>query len=460
VRSRAGDLARAGVAPRTPWAPGAPALAAAARAVYGVIGGQSADAALADSLAAVSPSQGAAVRAIALGTLRWYLRLVPAIDALLARRVAAPVHALLATGAHQIEYSRHAPQATVHASVDAARLLAVPRATGLVNAVLRRFVTERGALLQRVDAELAGRTAHPGWLVERIGAAWPARAANILAANNEQPPMTLRVDITRTTAADYVRRLAAASIDAREIQWLQSAVTLTHPVSTDRLPGFAEGVASVQDSGAQIAAPLLDARPGMRVLDACAAPGGKTGHLLELLEAAAGAELTAVELEADRLTLIAQNLARLKRSARLCVGDAREPATFWDGRPFERILVDAPCSATGVIRRHPDIKLLRRPADIPAFAATQLEILRAAAQLLAPGGRLVYSTCSILPEENEQVVAALLSAEPRLGAAPTGGVDRAPGALPREIGVQLLPGAEAGTDGFYYACLEKTTAEA
>ena len=168
--------------------------------------------------------------------------------------------------------------------------------------------------------------------------------------------------------------------------------------------------------------------------------------------------MTAVELEADRLTLIAQNLARLGRSARLCVADARAPETFWDGRPFERILVDAPCSATGVIRRHPDIKLLRRPGDIPTFAAAQLEILRAAVGLLAPGGRLLYSTCSILPQENEQVVAALLAAEPQIALAAGDVVKSVPGALPRPIGVQLLPGTGAGTDGFYYACLEKTTA--
>ena len=439
--------------------------------MHAVLGGQAADAALATSLSAVGVADAAAVRAIALGTIRWYLRLAPAIDTLLTGRVEGPVRALLAAGAHQIEYSRHAPQLTVHSTVDAARILGAPRATGLVNAVLRRFLAERTALLGRVDAQLPARTAHPSWLVELIGAAWPERLIDILAANNEHPPLTLRVDLTKTTARDYVRRLDEASIESHEIQWMPSAVTLAHPISTDRLPGFAEGLVSVQDSGAQLAGPLLEVHPGMRILDVCAAPGGKTGHLLELVDAKADlgeaegqapgrpvADLTAVELEADRLALIAQNLARLGRCARLCVGDARAPETFWDGRPFERILVDAPCSATGVIRRHPDIKLLRRPGDIPAFAATQLEILRAAVGLLAPGGRLLYSTCSILPEENEQVVAALLAAEPQVAVASTDGAGVVPGVQPRPIGVQLLPGAEAGTDGFYYACLEKTTA--
>ena len=445
----AGDLAR------TPWARGAPALAAAAKVVDAVVTrGQSADAAL---IFAGPPSERAAVRAIALGTIRWYLRLLPAIEALLERPSAVPtvVRALLAAAAHQVEYSHHAPEATVHAAVDAARLLKVPRAAGLVNAVLRRFVTERAALFARLEASLPIRTAHPAWLAERIRAAWPT-GEGLLAANNEHPPMTLRVDLSRASAEAYVRRLHEASIESREIQWLPSAVTLNHPMGVSELPGFAQGVVSVQDAGAQLAAGLLDAHPGMRVLDACAAPGGKTAHLLEVL--GDGADVTALDVDVARIQLIGENLKRLGRTAHLALGDARDPATFWDGRPFERILVDAPCSSTGVIRRHPDIKLLRRPADIRAFAATQLAILRAAVGLLVPGGRMVYSTCSVLPEENEQVVAALLAAEPGMAVA-EGSQELAfvPGALKRAAGMQLLPGSEAATDGFYYACLEKTT---
>jgi len=269
--------------------------------------------------------------------------------------------------------------------------------------------------------------------------------------------MTVRVDASRVEVQAYVAQLAEAGIDAYPIQWSTSAVTLNHPIAVSRLPGFAEGRVSLQDAGAQLAAPLLDVRGGMRVLDACAAPGGKTGHLLELLSE--GADLTAVDIDAARVGLIEDNLRRLKRTARVVAGDVRDPGTFWDGRPFERILVDAPCSSTGVIRRHPDIKLLRRASDIPAFAAGQLALLRAAVTMLAPGGRLVYSTCSILPEENEEVVTRLLAAEPQMGvAAVPKGPALAPGAVDCAVGVQLLPGAEAGTDGFYYACLEKTTA--
>jgi len=442
---------------RTPWAPGAPSLAAAAKAVDEVISkGRSADAVLSAGEAA---TERAAVQAITLGTLRWYLRLRPAVDALLRRPtdVAGPIHALLVVAVHQVEYSRNAPQASVHAAVDAARMLGAQRATALVNAVLRRFVAERTALLARVDESLAQRTAHPAWLVERLLRAWPEHAAAILAANNVHPPMTLRVDTSRTDGPAYVSRLAEAAIDARQTQWIASGVTLAHPMSVGQLPGFAEGLVSVQDAGAQLAAPLLDVRPGMRVLDACAAPGGKTAHLLELM--GEGADLTALDVDAVRVSLIEENLTRLKRSARVVVGDAREPQGFWDGTPFERILVDAPCSSTGVIRRHPDIKLLRRESDIAAFTALQLQILRSAVGMLAVGGRLVYSTCSVLPEENEDVIARLLAAEPHMTCAPMpAGAGLAPQARARPAGAQLLPGSEAGTDGFYYACLEKTTA--
>ncbi len=442
---------------RTPWAPGAPALAGAARAVEAVLSrGESADAAL---LAAEGTPERAPIRAIALGTLRWYLRLAPAVAALIARpRSIEPlVHALLACAAHQIEYSRNAPEATVHAAVDAVRLLGKGQAAGLANAVLRRFVAERRALLERLEADPAVRTAHPQWLIERLRAAWPQEVAAILAADNEHPPMTLRVDLSRTTASAYRARLAEVSIESREVQWMPSAIILDHPRAVSELPGFHEGLVSVQDAGAQLASGLLQLAPGQRVLDACAAPGGKTG---EILEASAGAvRLTAVDVSAERVALVADNLRRLGREAELKVGDLTDPASFWDGQPFERILVDAPCSSTGVIRRHPDIKLLRRSSDIAPFARTQLAILRAAVRLLAPGGRLVYSTCSLLPQENEQVVAQLLEEEPQLGVAPMPrGSALAPGALERPLGSQLWPGAEAGTDGFYYACLEKTTA--
>jgi len=441
---------------RTPWAPGAAPLAAAARAVEAVAwGGQSAEAALAPC---AGSADRAIVQAITLGTLRWYLRLAPATELLLTRPAGVPqvIRTLLVAAAHQVEYSRNPPELTVHAAVDAARILGRERSTGLANAVLRRFVAEREPLLARVDEDPAARSAHPRWLLDELLAAWPGEAPRILAADNAHPPMTLRVDLSRSTVADCVQALRAAGIESHEIQWMPSGITLEHPVPISELPGFAGGLISVQDAGAQIAAPLMAARPGMRILDACAAPGGKSGHLLELL--GESVELTALDVDDERAGLVRETLARLRRQAHVAIGDATEPSSFWDGRPFDRILVDAPCSSTGVIRRHPDIRLLRRAADIPAFAASQLSLLRSAAGMLAPGGRLVYSTCSVLPQENERVVERLLGEEPGLSVVPADlAGPLAPGALGRTAGVQLLPGAEAGTDGFYYACLEKTT---
>jgi 16S rRNA (cytosine967-C5)-methyltransferase len=442
---------------RTPWAPGAPALADAARAIVSiVVEGRSSDAALAPF---ESSPQRAAIRAITLGSVRWYLRLAPAVEMLLTKPkgLVDPLHALLVASAHQVEYSRNAPQATVHAAVDAARMLKEERATGLVNAVLRRFVSEREALFARVDKQLGGRTAHPPWLVKRLSDAWPPQVcADILDANNAHPPMVLRLDLTRQDRQQYLAELAAAGVLAKAVDWAPTAVRLDEPVALSALPGFHEGRVSIQDAGAQLAAPLLAAQPGMRVLDACAAPGGKTGHLLE--HTAGLAELVAVDIDAQRVGRIEENLRRLNRSARLVVADIRQPASFWDGKPFDRILLDAPCSSTGVIRRHPDIKLLRRTDDIQVLAAAQLEILRAVFGMLAVGGRLLYSTCSVLPDENQGVVERFLQTESTArGVALPAVVTLAPGALERGTGVQLLPGPEAGTDGFYYACVEKTT---
>jgi 16S rRNA (cytosine967-C5)-methyltransferase len=445
---------------RGPEKAGAQALAEAARAVSAVVRGRSADEALAASEASVSRP---AVRAIALGTMRWYLRLRPAVDELLTRpdTLTADIHALLVAAAHQIEYSRDAPALVVSLAVDAARLRGQSRAAGLVNAVLRRFVREKPTLLARADSDPAAAAAHPSWMYEALAHAWPEHHGQILRANNEHPPMVLRLRTHRRSPADYLCDLAAAGLGGRLLDWTGAhagtvAVLLDHPVAVGALPGFREGWVSVQDAGAQLAPRLLEALPGMRVLDACAAPGSKASHLLE---AAPGPlDLTAVDIDAGRLGRIEENLQRLGLEARVVAADVRDPASFWDGRPYDRVLVDAPCSGTGVIRRHPDIKLLRRAGDIPAFARTQLEILRAAFAMLAPGGRLVYSTCSILPAENEAVAAAFLAAEPQ--ALPAGvpkGEALAPGGLSRTVGTQLLSGGAAGTDGFYYACLEKTT---
>jgi 16S rRNA (cytosine967-C5)-methyltransferase len=386
-----------------------------------------------------------------------------------AGRLAPQISALLVAAAHQIEYSRNPAQLTVNAAVNAARMLGEVRAAGLVNAVLRRFVRERETLLAAVDADPVAAAAHPAWLAAAVKRAWPQQAAGVLVANNVHPPMTLRVDVTRIDRDAYVTLLRDAGIEARASDWAPAAVELATPVGVAALPHFGEGWVSVQDSGAQLAAVLLDAQPGMRILDACAAPGGKTVHILE--RAGTGCELVAADLDATRLRRVQENLERCRRNAQLVVADlatGRAP----DGAPaaalaqgnFDRILLDAPCSATGVIRRHPDIRLLRREADIPAFAATQLALLEYAVTLLAPGGRLLYCTCSILPQENDAVIARfsashaaplrVMAPEQLLAAA----APRVPGAIVCTYGLQLLPGCEAGTDGFYYACLQKDTA--
>ncbi len=433
-------------------------LADAARAVAAVSAGQSADAALAVFDA---NAQRAAIRAITLGTLRWYLRLQPAIDSLLARpeSLDGDVHALLMVAAHQIEYSRTATHSAVHAAVDAVRVLRHAHASGLINAVLRKFLLRREALFARIDQDVARRTAHPRWFVDALTAAWPDQAPAVLAADNSHPPLTLRLNARLRSLEQYRNDLAAAGLTARMFdvpgaRGESVAVILDRPVPVTELPGFRAGWVSVQDTGAQLAGPLLDVRPGMRVLDACAAPGSKSAHILEQTPAA---DLWALDIDPVRLRRVEATFARLALTGHLVAADVREPDTFWDGRPFERILVDAPCSGTGVIRRHPDIKLLRRAEDIAAFAAKQFGILQATFRMLAPGGRLVYATCSVLPDENERVLERFLAETPQARVAKPTLERLPPDAMITPLGVQLLTGGALLTDGFYYACVEKTT---
>jgi 16S rRNA (cytosine967-C5)-methyltransferase len=364
------------------------------------------------------------------------------------KRVDGDLEALILVGLYQITDTRIPPHAAVAATVEAARAMGKGWAASLVNALLRRFQRERDALLLRAGRSPEARWLFPRWLLDRIKGAWPEAWEEIVAASNARPPMCLRVNRRQATRAEYSRRLAAAGMTARPDAGSDAGLTLDQPAATAHLPGFDDGWVSVQDAGAQLAAGLLDARPGERVLDACAAPGGKTAHILE--RADNDLDLTALDADAQRLERVRENLRRLDLSARVIRGDATAPESEWSRVPYHRILLDAPCSATGVIRRHPDIKWLRRDTDIPALTRLQGRMLDALWPLLAPGGTLLYATCSLLPEENEQQIRAFLSRRPDVREH----LLDVPWGVPRTAGRQLLP-REGGTDGFFYARLEK-----
>jgi len=364
------------------------------------------------------------------------------------KREDGDLKALILAGLYQLTDTRIPPHAAVAATVEAARAMDKAWAASLINALLRRFQRERERMLARVGRSPQVRWLFPQWLLERIRTAWPEHWREIVAASNARAPMCLRVNRTKTTRVSYAEDLAAAGLTAFPTRDTGDGLTLDRPLPAARLPGFADGLVSVQDAGAQLAAELLDARPGERVLDACAAPGGKTAHVLERV----GDELDLTALDADpqRLERVRGNLSRLGLTARVVHGDAAAPTGDWARAAYDRILLDAPCSATGVIRRHPDIKWLRRDSDIDSLADLQARMLDALWPLLVPGGTLLYATCSLLPEENERQVCAFLR---RRGDARAHSFDL-PWGVARSFGRQTLP-TIGGADGFYYAALRK-----
>ena len=430
-------------------------LAAAARVVAGVsANGESLDHALDMQAAAIAdPADAAAVQALAYGSVRWYPRLGHWLSQMLepGAKQRPQLRGLLIVALHQLAFSNHPAHAIVDQAVEAARKLGEPRAAGLVNAILRRFLREQQQLTAIAALPPPARYAHPAWMIELLRRDWPDHWEMMLEANNQPPPMWLRVNQRRATRSAYMQALKAESIGAQASSDATDAVLLDAPLPVATLPGFETGAVSVQDAAAQLAADLLEASGSMRVLDACAAPGGKTCHLLER----ADLDLVAIDRSTERLSQLEQNLRRLDLTATVIAGDAGETATWWDGRPFERILLDAPCTATGVIRRHPDVKLLRRASDIEPLRREQLRLLRALWPLLGDGGRLLYATCSVLRAENEQVVTTFLDGEPRATSIPIP-VSFGPAGvrMAGNAGIQILPG-EAGMDGFYYACMEK-----
>lgn len=384
-----------------------------------------------------TPAQRAALQDLSYGTLRFYGQLNAVLDLLLHKHMTDHrITYLLLVALYQLQYTKAAQHAVVDYAVRSADILN-PKIRGLVNAILRNFLRNQAGLLAQAALKTEGLYSHQQWWVDELRAQYGERAVAILEAGNQHPPMTLRVNQRHGTTEGYLAQLAEHGLSARRIA--PDALQLDKPVSVDRIPGFFAGLASVQDAGAQYAARTLDVHDGMRVLDACAAPGGKTAHILEL----ADVEMVALDKDEKRLTRVAENLQRLELSATLLAGDAAKPEGWWDGKPFERILADVPCSATGVVRRHPDIKWLRRKKDIAPFAAQQSDILQSLWPLLAQGGKLLYATCSVFRQENQDVVDGFLANNP---GAQQLAIDLPDGAL--------LPNDEH--DGFFYALLQKT----
>jgi len=392
----------------------------------------------------LTAQQRSTIADLCYGTLRFGIQL----EAVLVHLLAKPLHDealrwLLLVALYQLQYTRAAPYAIVDHAVRCAAALGKPQAGGLINAVLRNFLRQREALLAKAAVSDSGRFAYPHWWIDKLRKQYPRYFADVLTAGNLHPPLTLRVNRRRITRDDYLALLAQNDINAVAVG--ADGVTLSRAMPVERLPGFADGLVSVQDAAAQQAAPLLDAQPGMRVLDACAAPGGKTTHLLEIADLA----LTAIDHDSARLARVQQNLLRLGLGAALLSADVNDIAAWWDGALFERILADVPCSASGVVRRHPDIKWLRRASDVPRFAKQQQLMLDGLWRLLASGGKLLYTTCSIFQEENSLQVADFLTRHADAKQLPLCGVKTLDGTPDG----QLLPDNEH--DGFFYALLQK-----
>ncbi len=425
---------------------------AAARALSQVLDhGRSLDPALSDSLAELSAGPD---RALARRLAHAVLRDWPAIQALTSRLLHRPparrdrlLLFVVAVALAELRDGREPERAVVHSAVESARAGGLARLSGLTNALLRRFLRERAALEADLAESEPVRYGYPAWLIDAIRHDWPAEWASVLAEGNRPPPLWLRVNQRYWTLAEARQALIDAGHEVElPDKALPDALCLPRRARISDLPGFAEGGLSVQDGAAQLTADYLALSDGLRVLDACSAPGGKAAHLLER----ADVDLTAVELDGQRLDRVATSLERLGLRARLIVGDASQPRDWWDGQPFDRILIDAPCSATGVIRRHPDIRWLRQPGDIEALARTQARLLSALWPLLAPGGILVYATCSILAAENVRQAQAFLESHDHCEA-----IDHAE--LPGRacaVGRQILPG-DHDLDGFYHLAVRR-----
>ena len=425
------------------------ARAASASIIHQVIAGKSLNQVMPAILSKVAARDRGLVQQLCYGTLRQQPRLDAILNQLLDKPMRAKdrdVFALLLMGLYQLDGMRVPDHAAVAETVSASKALKKPWAKGLINALLRRFLRERERLTENLDT--AAQNAHPQWLFQKINDQWPGQATSIVKANNDQPPMSLRVNALNSTAPIYLKRIAEEGIAASLCEHSPCGIRLDQPMDVALIPGFTEGEVSVQDEAAQIAALLLDAQPGERILDACSAPGGKACHILETQPELT--ELVAADLDEQRLIKVSENLQRLKLTATTQCLDAANPEGTFEPASFNRILVDAPCSASGVIRRHPDVKVLRRAEDITEMAAQQLQILNGLWPLLKPGGKLLYATCSIFEEENSEVVEKFLQS--CSDASFEEGVESA--LIRRRFGRQLLPDPNGG-DGLFYAMIRK-----
>jgi 16S rRNA (cytosine967-C5)-methyltransferase len=430
---------------------------AAARALAAVLSGKaSLGSSLPPQLDKVEPRDRALAQDLAFGAARWQPRLAMLAERLLQKPFKAAdkdVEALLLVGLYQLFHTRIPAHAAIGETVGCADKLKKPWAKGLLNAVLRNAQRQGEAIFAELERDPAARTAHPRWLQKALKASWPEHWEAVCAANNAHPPLILRINRRHGSRDAYLAELAQAGIAAEPCAFSRDGIRLAEACDVKSLPGFAEGRVSVQDEAAQLSADLLELAPGQRVLDACCAPGGKTCHLLEAEPGLT--EVVAVDLEESRLARVRENLARLQLQATLIAADGRDTGAWWDGKPFQRILLDAPCSATGVIRRHPDIKLTRQADDIPALAQLQGELLDALWPTLEVGGVLLYATCSTLPQENSDNIATFLARTPGARELDIPG----PYGLKQPHGRQLLA-QEDGHDGFYYAKLIKIAASA
>lgn len=397
------------------------------------------------------PEDGGLLQELTYGTLRWRWRLEAMANLLLERPLKqrdGDIWLLLLLGLYQLTFMQLPSAIAVNATVGTADQLGKDWARGLLNAVLRRFLREQDSLLAAADQDVPARYSHPSWLIEKLRADWPDAWEQLALANNQRPPMVLRVNRRRISRDAYAATLKSQGMDAELLTYAPDGLHLAMPVDVRHLPGFADGQVSVQDGAAQLAASLLGLLPGHRVLDACSAPGGKTCHMLEVCPNLS--QVVALDNDPSRLDRLAANLQRLGLSAVLRVGDARSPASWWDKKPFDRILLDPPCTATGVIRRHPDIKTLRQPQDLTNFAIRQAQMLQALWPTLRVGGMLLYATCSVLNEENAGQVSMFLNANPDARPIPL----QVPWGREAGAGRQVLTG-EDGMDGFFYAAIEK-----